>query len=127
MKILLDTCTFIWFLEGSGLSPTASALIVEPANEVYLSAISAWEIGRKYALGKLKLPERPEILIPDVRRAAGVEELALSEEDALIVEKLPRHHKDPSDRMLIAQALNRGMVLVSPDRAFHPYPVRVMW
>ena len=128
MKLLLDTCSFIWFLADSPqLSAKARAAILDPANSVYLSAVSAWEIGRKYAKGDLELPGRPESLIPQVRTDSGILSLPLSEEEAISAEKLPILHKDPFDRLIIAQALVQGMVVVTPDRAFEPYPVRLLW
>ena len=128
MKVLIDTCTFIWFVtDAPELSANARAAIINPENEVYFSSISAWEISRKYARGKLALPSRPETLIPEVRRNSGIASLPLIEDDAVAAEKLPPHHNDPFDRMLIAQALMNGMILVSPDEAFHPYPVRLLW
>ena len=128
MKLLLDTCSFLWFLaDAPELSAKARAAILDPANSVYLSAVSAWEIGRKYAKGDLQLPGRPESLIPQVRTDSGILSLPLSEEEAISAEKLPLLHKDPFDRMIIAQALMQGMVVVTPDRAFEPYPVRLLW
>ena len=128
MKLLLDTCSFLWFLaDAPELSAKARAAILDPANSVYLSAVSGWEIGRKYAKGDLELPGRPESLIPQVRTDSGILSLPLSEEEAISAEKLPLLHKDPFDRMIIAQALVQGMVVVTPDRAFEPYPVRLLW
>lgn len=128
MRLLLDTCTFLWFQADSPyLSPVARALILDPANEVYLSAVSVWEIARKYAQGRISLPSHPSTLIPAVRNDSGIESLSLTESDALAAEKLQLLHKDPFDRMLIAQALMGGLVIVTPDRAFEPYPVRVIW
>ena len=128
MKLLLDTCSFLWFLaDAPELSAKARAAILDPANSVYLSAVSGWEIGRKYAKGDLQLPGRPESLIPQVRTDSGILSLPLSEEEAISAEKLPLLHKDPFDRMIIAQALMQGMVVVTPDRAFEPYPVRLLW
>ena len=128
MKLLLDTCSFLWFLaDAPELSAKARAAILDPANSVYLSAVSAWEIGRKYAKGDLELPSRPEFLIPQVRTDSGILSLPLSEEEAISAEKLPLLHKDPFDRMIIAQALVQGMIVVTPDRAFEPYPVRLLW
>lgn len=101
--------------------------ILDPASEVYLSAVSVWEIARKFAQRRLSLPSHPSILIPAVRRESGIESLALTETDALEAEKLELFHKDPFGRMLIAQALVGGLVIVTPDRAFAPYPVRVIW
>ena len=128
MRLLLDTCAFLWFQADSPhLSPVARAHILDPANEVYLSAVSVWEIARKYAQGRISLPSHPSTLIPAVRKDSGIESLSLTESDALAAEKLQLLHKDPFDRMLIAQALMGGLVIVTPDRAFEPYPVRVIW
>jgi PIN domain nuclease of toxin-antitoxin system len=128
VKLLLDTCTFLWFQADSPqLSPNARAHILDPANEVYLSAVSAWEIARKYAQGGISLPSPPSTLIPALREQSGIASLSLSEADALTAEKLELFHKDPFDRMLIAQALMGGLAVVTPDRAFELYPVRVIW
>jgi PIN domain nuclease of toxin-antitoxin system len=128
MKLLLDTCAFLWFQAAAAdLSNPARVAILDSDNEVYLSAVSAWEIGRKYANGSLTLDMPPEILIPRVRDESGIESLVLTEADALMAEKLPRLHKDPFDRMLIAQALGNGMTIVTSDTAFNAYPVRVLW
>ncbi len=128
MKLLLDTCAFLWFQADSpDLSPTARAQILTPTNEVYLSAVSVWEIARKYAQGRISLPSHPSTLIPAVRRDSGIASLSYTESDALAAEKLQLFHKDPFDRMLIAQALMGGLVIVTSDRAFDPYPVRVIW
>lgn len=128
MRLLLDTCAFLWFQADSPhLSPVARAQILDPANEVYLSAVSVWEIARKYAQGRISLPSHPSTLIPAVRKDSGIESLSLTESDALAAEKLQLFHKDPFDRMLIAQALMGGLVIVTSDCAFEPYPVRVIW
>jgi PIN domain nuclease of toxin-antitoxin system len=128
VKLLLDTCTFLWFQADSPqLSPTARAQILDPTNEVYFSAVSVWEIARKYAQGRLSLPSHPSTLIPAVRKDSGIASLSLTETDALAAEKLQLFHKDPFDRMLIAQALMGGLAIVTSDRAFDPYPVRVIW
>ena len=128
MKLLLDTCAFLWFQADSPhLSPTARAHILDPANEVYLSAVSVWEVARKYARGGISLPSHPSTLIPAIREASGIASLSLTETDALAAEKLQLFHKDPFDRMLIAQALMGGFAIITSDRAFEPYPVRVIW
>ena len=128
MKLLIDTCAFLWFqVDSPQLSPTARAQILEPANEVYLSTVSVWEIARKYAQGKLSLPSHPSTLIPAVRKDSGIASLSLTEMDVLAAEKLQLFHKDPFDRMLIAQALMGGLAIVTSDSAFEPYPVRVIW
>jgi PIN domain nuclease of toxin-antitoxin system len=128
VKILLDTCAFLWFQADSPqLSPLARAHILDSENEVYLSAVSVWEIARKFAQGGISLPSHPSMLIPAVREKSGIASLSLTEADALAAEKLQMFHKDPFDRMLIAQALMGGLAILTPDRAFEPYPVRVIW
>lgn len=128
MKLLLDTCAFIWFLgDAPQLSSAAKEAILDPQNDVFLSSVSVWEIARKHAAGSLALDARPEILIPAVREASGIKSLPLTESDALSAEKLPPHHTDPIDRMLMAQALMNGLMIVTSDRAFEKYPVRLLW
>lgn len=128
MRLLLDTCTFLWSVEGgAALSPTVAALLVDPANDVYLSVVSAWEISVKHAMGKLPLPEPPERFVPNQRQARGIEPWPLDEEAALYLHRLPAHHRDPFDRMLVCQALVGGLTLVTPDEHIARYPVRVLW
>lgn len=128
VKLLLDTCAFLWFQADSPqLSAVARAHILDSANEVYLSAVSVWEIARKYAQGGISLPAHPSTLIPAIRESSGIASLSLTEADLLAAEKLQMFHKDPFDRMLIAQAPMGGLAIVAPDRSFEPYPVRVTW
>ena len=128
MKLLLDTCTFLWSIEGgASISEAARAALAEPANAVYLSSVSAWEIAAKHALGKLPLPEAPERYVPGQRRARGIDPLPLDEEAALHLSRLPVLHRDPFDRMLICQALIGGLTLVTPDPDIARYPVRTLW
>ena len=112
MKLPFDTC---------------STTILDSRNEAYLSAVSVWEIARKYAQGGISLPSHPSTLIPAVRENSGIASLSLTEADALAAEKLQMVHQDPFDRMLIAQALMGGLAIVTCDRAFEPYPVRLIW
>lgn len=128
MKLLLDTCTFLWFIGGDEtLSPSARELIVNPGNEVFLSSISCWEIAVKSSLGRLELSEPAEILIPRERDSHGILPLVLDEHSALHVSKLPDFHRDPFDRILICQAHVHGMVLVTPDVQIRRYPVVAVW
>jgi PIN domain nuclease of toxin-antitoxin system len=127
MKLLLDTCTFLWLAGGQALSPAASAAVREPSNEVYLSAVSTWEIVTKHRAGRLPLPEAPDALISTERRLRGVTALAFDEESALFALRLPSLHRDPFDRMLIAQAIASSLAIVTPDAAIAQYPVRVIW
>jgi PIN domain nuclease of toxin-antitoxin system len=128
MKLLLDTCTFLWIVgDKSELSDTARALFVDSANEVYLSAISSWEIGVKYRLGRLQLDRPPNEYVPDQRKKHCITSLPLEEPATLQMDKLPAHHRDPFDRMLICQALHHGMALLTPDQEIRRYPVRTEW
>ena len=128
VRFLLDTCTFLWMVGGAKeLSPRARQHLVDPANEVFLSAASAWEIAVKHRLGRLPLPAPPDEFVPAQRAAHGLEPLAIDEEAALHVAKLPDLHRDPFDRMLVAQALVCGLVLLTPDDGIRQYPVRTVW
>ncbi len=128
MKILLDTCTFLWIVsDSSELSEVSRILFREPSNEVYLSAVSLWEISVKYTLGKLPLPQKPERYIPHQREKHMVDPLDLDENSVLQLSRLPRLHKDPFDRMLICQAINHGMVILTPDELITQYPVASKW
>lgn len=128
MRLLLDTCTFLWSISGAPeLSARARALYTDPENEVYLSAVSAWEIALKHALGRLPLPEPPERFVPAQRRRHGIDALPLDEESALHLARLPALHRDPFDRMLVCQAIAHGLVVLSPDPLVTQYPVRATW
>lgn|SRR5512139_4159041 len=128
MKIILDTCTFLWVISGSGeLSSRARELFVDPTNEVYLSTVSTWEIGVKYALGRLPLPDPAEQFLPEQRERHGIESLPLQEEATLHLTRLPELHRDPFDRMLVCQAIVHGLVILTPDRLITQYPVRWAW
>jgi len=128
VTLLLDTCTFLWLAGGrTTLPPAAERAIRDPANEVLLSAVSVWEIVVKHRAGKLPLPEPPEVLIPAERTLRGIEPLPFDEEAALYGTRLPPLHRDPFDRMLIAQAVAQGLAIVTPDPLITQYPVRVLW
>ena len=128
MRLLLDTCTFLWLVGGSDqLSARARQAFADPANEVFLSAASAWEIAVKFRLGRLPLPAPPDVFVPAQRAAHGIESLPIDEEAALHVAKLPNLHRDPFDRMLVAQALVGGFALLTPDEAIRQYPARTIW
>ncbi len=128
MKLLLDTCTFLWMITGDEqLSEDSRRLIINPDNEVLLSAASAWEIAVKNSLGRLPLPDDPARYIPKLRRAHGIDSLPLDEESTLYLGKLPALHRDPFDRVLVCQAMVHGLVLLTPDEAITQYPVRTRW
>jgi len=128
MKILLDTCTFLWIItDDPKLSLQAKKLFIDPDNEVYLSVASTWEIAIKYTLGKLPLPKPPEKYIPSVRQQHDIDSLPLNEEATLYLTKLPDLHKDPFDRILICQAIVAGLIILTPDELITQYPLRAMW
>lgn len=124
MKLLLDTHTALWFLSGDErLSANAKRHLTDDSNRVLLSAAVVWEIAIKRALGKLTVPEEYLALLLD----SGVQPLAVSVAHAAAVERLPRHHLDPFDRMLVSQAAIEGGALVSRDEAFRRYGVTLIW
>lgn len=128
MKILLDTCTFLWITAGSKeLSSAAREMFEDPKNEVLLSVASAWEISIKYGLKKLSLPDVPEKAVPMLRKRYGVESLPVTEEVALHVRQLPPLHTDPFDRLLVAQALLEELTLLTPDSHISQYGLPVVW
>ena len=128
MKVLLDTCTFVWIAEGSGkISAAARALFESQEHQVYLSAVSAWEIGVKYAIRRMSLSDRPERLISAQRERHGIAELVVDEQAALHAARLPLLHKDPFDRLLVGQAIVHGMTILTPDPMIAQYSVRVDW
>ena len=128
MKLLLDTCTFLWLTKGSEvLSPMAVEIFTDPKNEVYLSSVSAWEINVKYRLGKLSLPLSPDKFIPKERKRHMITRLDLSEHDTFHLLKLPNPHKDPFDRMLVCQAIERSLTILTPDPLITQYPIRSLW
>lgn len=128
MKLLLDTCTFLWIITDSPeLSSKAREIFTDPTNDVFLSAVSAWEMSVKHALKRLPLPELPSRFIPTQREKHDIEPLPLEEEATLYLPALPEYHKDPFDRMLICQAIVHGMVILTPDDLITQYPVRSIW
>ena len=128
MKLLLDTCTFLWLTNGSEeLSPIAIDSFTNPKNEVYLSSVSAWEINVKYRLGKLSLPLSPDKFIPKERKRHMIARLDLSEQDTFYLLKLPSSHKDPFDRMLVCQAIEHSLTILTPDPLVTQYPIRSLW
>ena|ERR1700753_953675 len=127
MKLLLDTHTFIWFIEGSErLSPGALIEIQSKENERFVSSVSLWEIAIKYSLDKLEVKksfdEILQLIIDNDIRIVSIETRHLK---ALL--ELEHHHKDPFDRLLIAQAFVENMAVLSIDRYFKYYPVNVIW
>jgi len=128
VNLLLDTCAFLWLInETRHLSPKAIELFQAPDVDVYLSAASSWEIAVKFTLGKVRLPVPPERLIPGERESRGIKSLAIDEESALHVSKLPALHRDPFDRLIVSQAIVHGLSILTPDPLVSQYPARTLW
>jgi len=127
MKVLLDTHTFIWWdSEPSKLSAQVLALLQDPATTVLLSVVSVWEMLIKHQLGKLAL-RMPLATLVAQQQANGIQILPITLDHVLAVESLPTPHKDPFDRLLVAQANVEGTVLLTTDSVFAQYPVNVLW
>ena len=122
MKLLLDTHIFLWYIAGRPRLPAdLLSMIRDPENAVYLSVVSLWEIMVKYHLGKLPMPQPPGVYIPQQRQQHQFESLPLDEDSITNLSKLPAHHKDPFDRMLICQAIQHGLTLISTDKTVQAY------
>ena len=126
MRILLDTHVFLWFISADARLPAAMREgIRDPANEVYLSAVSVWEIIVKHQLGKLPLPAPAETYLPAQRARHRIESLPLDEESVVQLVRLPALHRDPFDRMLLCQAMHHDLVLATEDGTLRGYTERI--
>lgn len=126
MKVLLDSHIFLWWSsEPDRLSPTVRALL-EGDDTILLSLASVWEMQIKIQLGKLTVMPELEKLLDDQQVANGLELLPITVEHILALGTLPPHHRDPFDRLLIAQAINEEAVLVSADPLLRQYPVQII-
>lgn len=119
MRLLLDTYALLWWLADAPLSTVARDLIADPSNPVYVSAASGWEISVKQALGKLTAPNDLQSAVTDCH----FDLLPITFADAVAAGRLPSHHRDPFDRMLIAQTQHEGLTLITRDPQFTPYDV----
>ena len=123
MNLLLDTCVLLWWLDDPDLlSKEASTTIKNPNNKIIVSVVSAWEIAIKEALGKLSSPENLKEMIAD----SGFELMPIDYEHAWQVKDLPSHHRDPFDRLLVAQATVENLTLVTRDSWLNAYNVPIL-
>lgn len=128
MRVLLDTHTFLWWItDDKRLSRRVRRAIAEPENEVLFSAVSGWEIVMKASLGRLDLPAPASDFIPEQLEANAFTVLPLHLRHALALEGLPDRHRDPFDRLLVAQALDEEIPVLSGDSQIAGYPIRVIW
>jgi PIN domain nuclease of toxin-antitoxin system len=125
-NLLLDTHAFIWYSEDDPKLSESIKIDIENADLVYLSIASLWEIAIKLSIGKLLLRSNYESIEASLE-PAGIELLPISFADTVRVRNLPLHHRDPFDRILIAQAIDRALTLVSCDNAFAAYPIQIKW
>ena len=128
MKLLLDTHVFIWWADQQeSLSATALSALKDEANELILSVASVWEMQIKIQLGKLKLSRPLKELVDSQVETNDLKVLPVELAHVLVLDTLPFHHKDPFDRLLVAQANVEGAFLVSGDLVFLSYPVKLLW
>jgi PIN domain nuclease of toxin-antitoxin system len=124
---LLDThCWLWWHIEPERLSERVTRIIEDGDTTIFFSVVSAWEIVIKYQLGKLRLPSSPYDYIPKRLEISFMDVLPVQLEHALWVEKLPRHHNDPFDRLLIAQALTEKLTIISSDQQLQSYDAEIV-
>lgn len=127
MRILLDTQVWLWMLAApERFSDASRAAVVSTENELLFSATSAWEIAIKYGLGKLRLPETPDAYVPRMMTRTGITPLPVHHRHALHVASLPLRHRDPFDRLLVAQAQLENVPILTADRSFRLYDVEIL-
>lgn len=128
MKLLLDTHVFLWIATDDGRLPRdLKTILREPSNDVYLSVASSWEIAVKARSGKLALPMPVWAFILESRERLGIQTLSIQESAVAHVAKLPDIHRDPFDRMLVCQAIQHELTIVTSDTHVQRYPVKTMW
>ena len=127
MSILVDTHVFLWAATRDSALSESVQQILNSTESIFFSAASAWEIAIKWSKGALDLPYQPNVFIPEALNHAGYRQLAVNVQAASSVSSLPFHHRDPFDRILIAQAIANKMRLLSIDVVFKKYEVDVFW
>jgi PIN domain nuclease of toxin-antitoxin system len=128
MRLLLDTCVVLWLMmESRKISPTLREILANPANRRYISSASVWEAVVKWQNSKLALPKPPVEFFAEVKAKGKIRPLHFAESAALQLAKLPKMHNDPFDRMLICQAIEEGLTIVTPDPLIEQYPIKTLW
>jgi PIN domain nuclease of toxin-antitoxin system len=128
MRLLLDTHAFLWFVNNEGsLSNTARLLIEDADNQPILSIASIWEMAVKVSKGKLELPKPVEVFSVEQLKINFMSLMAINISHIAVVARLPLHHKDPFDRMLIAQSMAEELPIISADAVFDAYGVQRLW
>jgi PIN domain nuclease of toxin-antitoxin system len=126
MSYLLDTHTLIWFLENDPRLPSTTRTQIETTPTIFISIVSLWEIAIKANIGKLTLSFPFDTIEPNLINA-GINQLPITFKDLEIYLSLPLHHRDPFDRLLIAQAINGSLILISKDTQMDAYPIKHLW
>jgi len=125
---LLDTHTFLWLAaDPDKLSPKVRDIATDPANELALSAASGWEVALLWKLGRIELPQAPEFFVPLALQALGLTPRPIGFASAIAAATLPLHHRDPFDRLLVAEALREKLTVLTKDAAIALYGVRTLW
>lgn len=128
MRLLLDTHVFLWWVAGRPeISRKARTAIASERNECFVSIASCWEMAIKVSLGKLRIEGALDRFLPEQLAANGFQPLAVELKHVARVATLPFHHRDPFDRLLVAQVLEEGLAIVSADAVFAEYGVRRTW
>lgn len=128
MRLLLDTCVFLWLAtEPSRLSQAATNALDDEQNELFLSDVSIWEITLKHKAGKLPLPDAPRVWVPEELQFHGIQSVPIVSEAMFVAVELPGDHRDPFDRLIGAHAQLGGFQLVSPDDAFKTLGIDSVW
>lgn len=128
MRLILDTHAFLWWIVDSPQLPSRVRDVMRnPANELFLSVASAWEIAIKVNLGRLRLPDRPDRFIPGQLMKNAIEPLPVEMSHALHVSRLPAIHRDPFDRIIIAQSILEKMPVVTRDSDIAKYKIKTVW
>jgi PIN domain nuclease of toxin-antitoxin system len=125
-SFLLDTHTFIWLSENHPNLPSNLRDMIDVADTVYVSIASLWEIAIKLNIGKLSLKRNYEVIGAEIE-SSDILLLPISFIDTVQIRNLPLHHRDPFDRMLIAQAINNSLTIISQDSQFDSYPIQRLW
>ena len=128
MSYLLDTGVWLWSVwEPARMSRPARDIMADATQEIYLSAVTSWEVAIKTASGRLQIPEPPATYVPSRMVMQGLRPLPISHQHALAVFGLPMHHRDPFDRLLIAQAVVENMIVLTADGEFRKYDMPLLW
>ena len=128
VRLLLDTHAFVWLATGDDrVGEDVRDLVLDPRNDLVLSVASIWELAIKSSLGKVRLQIPLASFVDGQVEALGASVLEVRRAHALVVERLPFHHRDPFDRLLVAQAIHEGLVILSGDGVFDRYPSQRLW